>query len=98
MSHCTAGRKAFNLKNAHTAPLHEDEAMGSDDGDGDETIDPRQTSGVTSGQRGKSTKRKRRDSPGDPAAREAHELDQDIAMAKRVAPFIRISLTPFLPS
>jgi hypothetical protein len=65
-------------------------AMGSD-----EPFDPLQKSGITSG---KGTKRKSPDTPGDPAAREAHELDEDIAKAKRVAPFFRMSLKLFLPS
>jgi hypothetical protein len=98
MSQSPADRKAFNLK---TAPLdEEEEAMGSDDGDGDEPIDPQQKSGATRRQKGKGTKRKRPDSPEfkDPAAREAHELDKDIALAKRVAPFFRMPLKPFLPS
>jgi hypothetical protein len=98
MAQSRADRRAFNLK---TAPLDEEEdAMGSDNGDGDEPIDPQQKPGATSRQKGKNTKRKRPDSPEfkDPAAREAHELDKDIALAKRVAPFFRMPLKPFLPS
>jgi hypothetical protein len=94
MGHSTANRKAFNLKTANAAPL--EEVMGPDDGDGDEPVDP-QPSGA-GGQKRSGKKRKRPYSPGfkDPAACEAHELDKDIAKAKRVAPFFRMSLQPFL--
>jgi hypothetical protein len=98
LSYSPAGRKAFSLKTANAAPLNDDEEVTRlDDGDGDEPINPQQQSGVIRGQNGKGTKRKRPDRPGfkDPAAGEAHELDEDIAKAKRVAPFFRMSLNPF---
>src|ERR1700676_667653 len=101
MSQSSADWKAFSLKTANAAPLdEEEEVMGSDNGDGDELIDPQQKSGTARGQKGKGTKRKRPDSPGfkDPAAREAHALDEDIAKAKRVAPFLHMPLKLFLPS
>jgi hypothetical protein len=99
MFHFAAGRKTFSLKTAHATPLDkEEEAIGLDDRDGDELIDPQQKFGVTSGQKGKDTKRNGPDNPGDPAVRKAHELNEDIAKAKRVAAFFRISLKPFLVS
>ena len=100
MSHSTADRKAFNLKTANAAPLDEEEFMWLDDEDRDESVDPQRKSGVAGGQKRTDKKRKRPDSPGfkDPAAREAHELHEDIAKVKRIAPFFRMSLTPFLPS
>ena len=94
----TADRKTFNLKTADAASLdEEEEVMGPDDGDGDEPVDPQRKPGVAGRQK---KKRKRPDSLGskDPAAREAHELDEDLAKAKRVASFFRMSLKPFLPS
>ena len=98
MSQSSADRKAFSLKTANAAPLDEgEEVMGLDDGDGDEPIDLQQKSGAAKGRKGKGTKRKRPDSSGfkDPAAREAHALDEDIAKAKRVAPFFHMPLKPF---
>jgi hypothetical protein len=65
----------------------------ADDGDGDEPMDPQPKSGVT-GQATKGIKRKRPDSPGVPGVHDAHELDKDIAKAKLVAPFFRMSLKP----
>ena len=96
MDHPTADQKAFNLKTTNAAPLDEEEAMGPDDGD-EEPVDQQRKSGVAEKRTVK--KRKRPDSPGfkDPAAREAHELEEDIAKAKRVAPFFRMSLKSFLP-
>jgi hypothetical protein len=101
MFHSATGRKAFRLKTANAAPLDEgEEVMRPDNRDGNEPVDLQQKSGVTGGQKGKGKKRKRPGSPGfkDPAAGEAHELDEDIAKAKRVAPFFRMSLKPFLSS
>ena len=91
----TRDRKVFNLQTAIAGPLDEEE-MGSNDGDGNEPVDPQPKSGVGEAQKGGARKRKRPDSPGfkDPAAREAYELDKDTAMAKRVAPFFRMFLTP----
>jgi hypothetical protein len=99
IDHSAADRKAFSLKTANAAPLDEEEAIWLDDGDGDEPVDLERKSGITGGQKRQGQKRKRPDSPvfKDPAAREAHELNKDIAMAKRVAPFFRMSLKPFLP-
>jgi hypothetical protein len=99
MDHSPADWKAFKLKTANAAPLDE-EVTGPDDGDGDEPVDPQRKSAVAGGQKETGKKRKRPDGPGfkDPAAREAHELDEDIAKAKRVAAFFRMSLKPFLPS
>ena len=101
MSQSSADWKAFSLKTANAAPLdEEEEVMGLDNGDGDKPINPQQKSGTARGRKGKGTKRKRPDSPGfkDPVAREAHTLDEDIAKAKRVAPFFCMPLKPFLPS
>ena len=63
--------------------------MGPYNGDGDEPVDSQRQLGVT----GKHKAISKRKSPGfkDPAARKAHE---DIAKAKRVAPFFRMSLQP----
>jgi len=89
MSRPVAGRKAINLKTSSAAPLNEEQVMGPDDGGGGEPVDSQRKPGVTA-----TNKRKRPDNPGfeDPAAREAHELNEDIAKAKRVAPFFRMSL------
>jgi hypothetical protein len=59
MFHSAAGRKAFSLQTANAAPLdEEEEAIGTDDGDEDEPVDPQRT-GVTGGQKGKGEKRKK---------------------------------------
>jgi hypothetical protein len=95
MSHPAAGRKAINLITSNAARLDEEQVMGPDDGGGGEPVDSQRKPGVT-GKQKTTRKRKRPDNPGfkDPATREAHELDEDIAKAKRVAPFFRMSLKP----
>jgi len=98
MDHSIADRKASELKTANAAPLDEEEV--TDDGNGDQPVNPQRKSAVAGGQKRRGKKRKRPDSPGfnDPAAHKAHELDEDIAQAKRVAPFFRMSLKLFLSS
>src|SRR5260370_32359787 len=95
ISRSARDRKAFNLKAA--TPLDEEEEMGLDSGDGESGATRGKKRKGTKGKstKGKSTKRKR---PDGPAARDARELDKDITTAKKVAPFFRMSLKPFLPS